>query len=486
MQPTDPDAAERAPQPTLPIPPAPVVPYLPPYGAGALPEPPSDRQRDARRRQNRIAGFATIAMALVLTFGAGVGVGRVTAPTGSTPATSSVPAGAPSNAPSGAVATPGAAWFTSLPSDGPLLGRADAKVRIDYWADYQCPFCARFAADILPQLESRIADGTVAVRHRDYAFIGAESLDAAVAVRCGGEQSRYWQMHDAVYAAQAGENQGAFAAARLAAIATSVGLDAAAFAACIVRDDVFTAVLADTSAAVASGVRSTPTIDVAGQRFLGVTDVPAFLAAIDNAAIAAAAGATPAPIPAPSPSGDPWLGTATTGRDAGSKTAPVTVQIWTDYQSLDMATLPNDLEPGLRTRIAAGKVRLELHDLALGGAESVAASVMVRCTANQNGPAWFVHDVLSVSAQGPGKGIYVTRNLLRLGARLGLDIQALNTCLGNPAVAALVATETSEGRTILLSEAPAVIILVGNKEITRFSGGLDVTKVLAAIDAVKP
>ena len=381
--------------------------------------------------------------------------------------------------------TPGAAWYASLPSDGSLLGRADAKVQLVYWADFQCPFCAKFATAVLPQLVSRIADGTVSVLHRDYAFLGTESLDAAIAVRCAGEQSRYWPMHDAVYAAQAGENQGAFAPANLAAIAASVGVDAAAYTTCIARDDVFTKVLADTSAGVRSGVRSTPTIDLAGQRLLGGTDASTFLAAIDAAAKSAAAGVTPAPIPTAAPSGDPWSGTATTGLEAGAKTAPVTVQLWGDYQVADMAALPNDLEPGLRTRIAAGKVRLELHDLALGGAESVAAAVMVRCTANQNGQSWFVHDVLAVSAQGPGQGIFITRNLLRLGARLGLDIDALNTCLANPAMASLVTTETAQGQSILLSEAPAVIIRAGNKEVTRFSGTLDVAKVLAAIDAVK-
>ena len=482
MQPTDPSdpSAERASDP-VPFAPAPepVMPFVPAFGVGGPPEPPAPRRGDGRQGQNRLAGLATGLLVVVLAFGAGIAVGRATVPAGS-----GTPAGA-TPAPSGAAATPVAVWYTGLPSDGALLGRSDAKVVINYWADYQCPFCARFGAEVLPQLASRIADGTVAVRHRDYAFIGPESLDAAVAVRCAGEQTRYWPMHDAVYAAQAGENQGGFAPNKLAAIAASVGVDASAFTACIARDDVFTAVLADTSDAVRSGVRSTPTIDLAGQRLLGITDIPAFLKAVDVAALAAAAGTTPAPIPAPSPSGDPWLGTATTARDAGAKTAPVTVQLWADYQVTDMTLLPNNLEPELRTRIAAGKIRIELHDLALGGAESVAAAVMVRCTANQNGPSWLVHDILAVSAQGPGQGIYIPRNLLRLGARLGMDINALDTCLANPAIASLVTTETAQGQSILLAEAPAVVIRVGNKEVTRFSGGIDVAKVLAAIDAAK-
>lgn len=459
----------------------------PPPVPAALPGPlradASAGRPDRVARQNRAAFLLTLVMIVALAFGGGIAVGRATAPSG---ASGIAPAPAGSTAASQAAAgSAGASAASTLPSDGALLGRSDARVTITYWADFQCPFCARFASDVLPQLDSRIADGTVAVQHRDFAFIGSESIDAAVAVRCGGEQGKYWPMHDAVYAAQSGENQGGFAQPRLQQISGAAGLDAAAFSTCVARHDILVGVLADTAAGVRSGVTSTPTIDVNGKRFLGVTDVPAFLAAIDAAAGSIASGAAPVVMPTSSPSGDPWAGSATSGREAGAPTAPVTVELWMDYQAQASATIANTLEPDLRTRIAAGKIRVVQRDLALLGDESATAAVAVRCTAKQGGSAWFVHDVLSVSAQGDGQGIFVNRNLLRLGARLGLDIPAFDTCLADPSVAAAVTTETGAGTALGLKAGPAVIVRVGDREVARFTGTLDMKKVLAAIDAAK-
>jgi protein-disulfide isomerase len=425
----------------------------------------------AVRRQNRLAAIGFAALAIALAFGAGMAVGRATAPAG--PGES-----LPSAAGSPAAGSPGPTAVAGLPSEGPRLGRADAKVVVDYWADFQCPFCARFAQTVIPALESRITDGTVMLVHRDYAFIGDESVDAAIAVRCAGRQGRYWAMHDAVYAAQQGENQGAFARARLVQVATSVGLDGAAFEACLDDRSALVEVLADTSAGVRAGIVSTPTVDVNGTRFLGVPDLPKFLATID----AAAGGASPAPLPTPETSPDPWTGTATSGRAAGDAAAPVTVELWMDYQAVGSAAIVSDLEPELRARIGNGRIRVVQRDLATLGDESVLAAATVRCVARQGDKAWFTHDVLAVSAQGAQAGIFTPRNILRFGSRLGLDIEALNACLDDPAVSADVGAETAGGTAEGLSAAPAVIVRKGDVEVARFTGTLDVAAILAAID----
>ena len=423
------------------------------------------------RDQNRWAGVGLITLIVALAFAAGLAIGRASAPV----ATSGlVPAGSPGAgaSSSGPTATP------DLPSDGPRLGRADATVVIDYWADYQCPFCARFAQTVVPALASRIADGTVALVHRDYAFLGDELVDAAIAVRCAGREGRYWPMHDAVYAAQQGENEGAFARTRLAAVAATVGLDATAFATCMDDRSVLVEVLDDTAAGVRAGVVSTPTIDVNGTRFPGVDDVAALISTID----AAVAGASPAPMPTAVPSPDPWTGVATDGRTAGDLAAPVSIELWVDYQAPGSAVIATDLEPLLRTRILAGTVRVEQHDLATLGDESVLAAAAVRCVARQDGPTWFTHDVLSAAAQGQGAGIYTDRNILRFGSRIGLDVSALSGCLDDPAVASAIAADTAAGEAEGLSVAPAVVVRRGGVEVARFSGTLDVTAILASID----
>ncbi len=423
------------------------------------------------RRQNRGAAIGLMALVVALAFGAGLAIGRASVP--ATPV-GSQPAGSLAPGAASAVPTAGA----GLPSDGPRLGRADATVVIDYWADYQCPFCARFAETVIPELTSRIADGTVALVHRDYAFLGDESVDAAVAVRCAGREDKFWAMHDAVYTAQQGENQGAFARPRLAQIAASVGLDAAAFDACMDDRSVLVEVLDDTSAGVRSGIVSTPTIDVNGTRFPGVDDVSKLMATVD----AAAAGASPAALPTPVSSPDPWSGVVTNGRAAGDAAAAVSVELWMDYQAPGSAVVATELEPMLRTRILAGSIRVEQHDLATLGDESVLAAAAVRCIARQGGPTWFTHDVLAAAAQGAGAGIFTTRNILRFGSRMGLDVSALSACLDDPAIVADVTEDTAAGDAAGLSNPPAVVVRRGGLEVARFSGTLDVTAILAAID----
>lgn len=444
-----------------------------------------------RRVRSRVtpqtALVAVLALALALV--GGIGLGRATAPAAGSAAAVSSGAPAASGSPvasGGIVPSAGSSGGPAYEAtaSGPLLGRADAKVRLTYWADFQCPFCARFASEMLPQLASRIEDGTVSVLHRDFVFLGAESIDAAIAVRCGGEQGKYWPMHDAVYEMQAGENNGAFTVPHLKFIAAAIGLDAAAFSACMARHDVLVAVLDETAEGERGGITSTPTVDLPGARLRGISDPAALLAAVD-AAVASAATPSPA-APAPHPSGDPWAGVASSGRSAGAAAAPVTVELWVDYQAKALPPLIADLEPGLRVRVAAGRARIELHDLATLGDESIIAASFVRCAAqDRESTVWFAHDILGSAAQGPNAGVFSSRGLLFLGAKLGYDVKALDACMADPATAAAISAETTTGTSLGLGSAPAIIVKVGGVEAARFTGTLDAAKVLAAIDAAK-
>lgn len=445
------------------------------------PSVPATEPRSPRRRP---AG-AGLLLLVALVFASGVVAGRLTAPGpeapgAASPAASAGTAAGRSPGP-GASSTSSPAPHLGLPASGTRLGSPDARLVIDYWADYQCPFCARFAEQVIPALVSRIEEGSLALVHRDDAFLGPESIDAAVAVRCAGRQDAYWPMHDAVYAAQDGENRGAFRPERLARIAASVGLEPTAFAGCMEDRSVLVEVLDDTSAAVRAGVVSTPTLDVNGRRFEGLPDIDRLLATIDDAL----AGASPVPLPTREPPFDPWAAVPTGDRSAGPPDAPLTVELWTDYQAPGMSAVAAELEPELLKRAEAGELRVELRDLAALGAESVAAAAAVRCTAGQDGQALLVHDILASVGRGEGRGIFVPRNLLRLAANLGLDVRAFDACLEDPRVAAAIEAETAEGRRLGLPGGPAVVLRSRGAEVDRFTGELEVAGVLAAVDRMR-
>ncbi len=473
MSNTSPDGTTPDASPT-PVPTEPVV------GAPGSPDPSSSSGGPTVRSQNRLAALGLIVLVVALAFGGGFAIGRASAPAGTTALAPTSPPMSPAESGGPASSGPSGSGdpIALLPSDGPRLGSPDAPVTIEYWADYQCPFCARFALDVIPQLEARIADGSVALVHRDFAFLGQESIDAAVAVRCAGQQGRYWPMHDAVYAAQDGENQGTFSRAKLEELGASVGVDGSTFSTCLDQREPLVEVLDDTSAGVRAGISSTPTIDVNGTRFPGVSDAGELLDTID----AALAGATPGVLPTQAPTNDPWSSVRTSGLEAGDPAAPVTVELWMDYQAPASASLVSDLEPELQARLTSGTARAVLRDLALLGDESVVASSTVRCIAAQGGPAWLAHDVLAGAAQGADAGVFTTLNVLRFASRLGLDIAALSDCLDDPTTSGAVRSDTAAGTALGLTTGPAVVVKVGDREVARFEGQIDAAKVLKAID----
>jgi protein-disulfide isomerase len=206
---------------------------------------------------------------------------------------------------------------TALPSVAPAgntVGRPDAPVTIEVWADYQCPYCRLDALLFGGALQREyVMPGIARIVYRDFAFLGQESTDAAVAARCAGAQEAAAQVryHDALFAFQQGENQGRFARQNLLQIATMAGVpDAKAFAACLDDPAVARAVADETAAGRSAGVSSTPTLRLrgpAGERTLtGFSQTwPPLRDAIEAVLVAPVASPSPGASAAPTRSAVP-------------------------------------------------------------------------------------------------------------------------------------------------------------------------------------
>lgn len=172
-------------------------------------------------------------------------------------------------------------------ADGHALGRSDAALVVEVWADYQCPYCARFTAEVEPQIVSAyVATGKVRLVFRNLAFLGEESRWAAVAAHLAEQQGRFWPFHDYLFANQQGENAGSFTVDRLEEIAGRIGLDRSAFdagmelsAARSAFAEIRTEMETD---ATRLGIHSTPTVVVDGTA-LEANDWASVKAAIDAA-----------------------------------------------------------------------------------------------------------------------------------------------------------------------------------------------------------
>lgn len=167
--------------------------------------------------------------------------------------------------------------------EAPFLGSPKAEVVIVEFADFQCPFCRRFAQNILPLLKQEyISSGKAKFVYQDYAFLGIESELAAQAAKCAGKQNRFWEYHDALYGQQRGENQGAFAPENLKRLAADLNLEINEFNQCLESGAARSAVLEEGQIALNNGVEATPTLFINGQKIEGLLDYEIYKQIIDQ------------------------------------------------------------------------------------------------------------------------------------------------------------------------------------------------------------
>ncbi|MDP1718908.1 MAG: thioredoxin domain-containing protein, partial [bacterium] len=115
-----------------------------------------------------------------------------------------------------------------LAEDDVILGDLNAPVTLVVFGDYQCPFCGRFFSDVESKLRDEyIKTGKAKMVFRDFAFLGQESADAAMASQCASEQKKFWEYHDGIYTAEildGKEYNGNLNDAFFRALASSIGL----------------------------------------------------------------------------------------------------------------------------------------------------------------------------------------------------------------------------------------------------------------------
>lgn len=141
-----------------------------------------------------------------------------------------------------------------------VLGNPEAKITLVEFGDFQCPFCGRFFSTTEKQIkEAYIKTGKAKFIWRDFAFLGQESVNAAQAARCAGEQGKFWEYHDYLFEHQKGENLGTFAIENLKGFADDLKLSAAEFSFCLDSKKYLSAVEEETRFAKDLGIDGTPT-----------------------------------------------------------------------------------------------------------------------------------------------------------------------------------------------------------------------------------
>jgi protein-disulfide isomerase len=99
-----------------------------------------------------------------------------------------------------------------IPQNGTVLGNPDAEVTVSEFGDLQCPVCAQYSEQVIPQLiDGPVRAGTATLDFRNWVILSPPDGDSGAAARAAlaaGNQDRLWQFVELFYRNQGFENSG--------------------------------------------------------------------------------------------------------------------------------------------------------------------------------------------------------------------------------------------------------------------------------------
>ncbi|MEM9189009.1 MAG: thioredoxin domain-containing protein [Myxococcota bacterium] len=267
---------------------------------------------------------------------------------------------APTPAPSAAAAPrpqpdPDAVYHVPV-GNSPVRGPANALVTIVVFSDFECPFCARLTPT-LEQIENQYGqDVRLVFKHNPLPFhrqaMGA--AEAAMEVRAQRGDQRFWEMHDRLF-----RNQDKLEPAQLEQMAQRLGANLTRYRRAIQNQTHRPAIEADQALARGIGATGTPSTFINGRNLRGAQPLQSFTAVIDEelrkarelvrqgiarrglyAHIIRNGARSPQTIggaanpsgAAPTPNPRYQIAVPNDAPSAGPSQAPVTIQIFSDFQ----------------------------------------------------------------------------------------------------------------------------------------------------------
>lgn len=174
----------------------------------------------------------------------------------------------------------------SLAGVGHDLGGAAARVFIVEFGDFGCSYCARFAHETYPRIDSTyIARGIV--RWKMVPFVTGmfrNSREVAEAAECAAEQGAFWKMHDLLYAKRKEWMASTDIRTLVAKYAAQLQLDRTAFGRCAMNPEIRRRIQRHDAIAQQLGIRGTPTFYVNGRIVPGAIPFELFQQVIAEAA----------------------------------------------------------------------------------------------------------------------------------------------------------------------------------------------------------
>lgn len=142
----------------------------------------------------------------------------------------------------------------------------------------------------------------------------------------------------------------------------------------------------------------------------------------------------------------------------GRPDAPVVMAEWGDFQCpFCRLWAERDQPPLVAQYVEKGLVRIEWHDFAYLGPESVLAARAARAAGRQ-GAFWPFHDALYRDQPRENSGAITDVSLASMAARLGLDVARFRADYADPAIARAVADDQRYGASLGIGGVPSFLV----------------------------
>jgi protein-disulfide isomerase len=174
------------------------------------------------------------------------------------------------------------------PSQGYLIGKPDAPVKILEFADFECPSCAGFSVVTEPDVRARIINtGRANLTYFDFPLTQhRNTLAASNAAACADEQGKFWPMHDRLFQAQTEWNGEATDVPKpfFKRYAQEIGLDVAKWESCFDARKYQKRISANLADGLRRGVNSTPSFVIGSKLYAGMRSYDDLKAIVDSVA----------------------------------------------------------------------------------------------------------------------------------------------------------------------------------------------------------
>jgi protein-disulfide isomerase len=148
------------------------------------------------------------------------------------------------------------------------LGSDKAAVTLVEFADYECPYCQKVAADV-KKLKADFGD-KLTLTYKDFPLpMHSRAEKAAEASRCASKQGKFWEFHDEIFRSKELDID------QLKAQARALKLDPAQFDKCLDSGEEAAVVESDRKEGTRLGINGTPAFFINGHFLSGAVDYAA-------------------------------------------------------------------------------------------------------------------------------------------------------------------------------------------------------------------